>query len=131
MANEPDLQKGQSGEWVQYLQQMLQYVGYWQGAVDGEFGDALEQAVIQLQTAYGLTANGVADAATWTALTSGAPAQQHDNAQQEGQHDQDSVYVDTSYLPITAALANANGDADTYLASIGIDPHALTPDAIA
>jgi peptidoglycan hydrolase-like protein with peptidoglycan-binding domain len=135
MADEPELQKGQSGEWVRYLQQMLQYAGYWQGEADGQFGDELEQAVMQLQSASGLAADGVVGAGTWNALNGGTSGGSGDGSggsgEEGGENDPDSVYVDTSYLQITAALVNANGDADTYLASIGIDPQSLTREAIA
>src|SRR5262249_14741602 len=40
----PTLRKGISSEWVIYLQQLMQHVGYWHGAADGTFDDALEQA---------------------------------------------------------------------------------------
>lgn len=133
MADEPELQKGQSGEWVQYLQQMLQQAGYWQGEADGEFGDDLEQAVMQFQSAYGLTADGMVGASTWSALTGGGSSDSSggDGSAEGGEGDADSVYVDTSYLQVTQALIDANGDADTYLASIGIDPQSLTQEAIA
>ena len=131
MADEPELQKGQSSEWVQYLQQMLQYAGYWQGEADGEFGDDLEQAVMQFQSAYGLPADGMVAASTWSALTSGSSSSDDTSGAEDGQEDTDSVYVDTSYLPVTQALIEMNGDADMYLASIGIDPQSLTQEAIA
>lgn len=138
MADEPALQKGQSGEWVQYLQQMLQHVGYWQGETDGEFGDDLEQAVMQFQAAYGLTADGMVGASSWSALNGGGSsdsgsgdASGSGSGEEGSEQDPDSVYVDPSYLQVTQALIDANGDADTYLASIGIDPQSLTQEAIA
>jgi peptidoglycan hydrolase-like protein with peptidoglycan-binding domain len=69
VADEPQLQKGESGEWVQYLQQLLQPAGYWSGDADGTFGDELEQAVMQFQSARGLSADGVVSETTWAALT--------------------------------------------------------------
>jgi hypothetical protein len=69
MADEPALQKGQSGEWVKYLQQVMAHNQFWSGDADGEFGDDLEAAVIQVQQLYGVTADGVVRAATWAILT--------------------------------------------------------------
>jgi peptidoglycan hydrolase-like protein with peptidoglycan-binding domain len=123
MADEPDLQKGQSGEWVQYLQQLLQQFGYWQGEVDGEFGDELEQAVMQVQAAYGMAADGMVGQDTWNALTGGGSAEAGGDGSEQGE---DEVYIETSYLPITQALMEANGDVETYVASLGIDVSALT-----
>jgi peptidoglycan hydrolase-like protein with peptidoglycan-binding domain len=77
MADEPELQKGQSSDWAQYLQQLLQHLGYWNGTADGTFGDDVEHAVKQFQTAYGLTADGVVRADTWAALTGGSAGAGH------------------------------------------------------
>jgi len=68
MASEPDLYKGDSGEWVQHLQQLMTDGGYWDGPVDGTFDDAFEQAVVALQDGFGLPATGVVDALTWAAF---------------------------------------------------------------
>ncbi len=69
MADEPQLEKGESGEWVQYLQQLLQSAGRWTSDANGTFGDELEQAVTQFQSDHGLSADGVVGASTWAALT--------------------------------------------------------------
>lgn len=68
-SNHPTLSKGDDNSgWVQYLQQVMQHVGYWNGAVDGTFGDDLEQAVQTLQTGNGLPQSGVVDTDTWSLL---------------------------------------------------------------
>lgn len=69
MADEPALRRGDSGEWVEYLQRLLVSANYSPGTVDGEFGYATEQAVVSVQSSYGLTADGVVGPATWTLLT--------------------------------------------------------------
>lgn len=61
----PTLSKGISSEWVQYLQQVLQHLGYWNGATDGSFDDDLEQVVRTLQSSNGLSATGAVDGQTW------------------------------------------------------------------
>jgi len=64
----PTLRRGASGEWVTYLQQVMQSIGHWPGAVDGEFGDGLEQAVKTVQHGNALMQNGVVDDALWQVL---------------------------------------------------------------
>jgi peptidoglycan hydrolase-like protein with peptidoglycan-binding domain len=118
MSDEPELQKNQSGEWVQYLQQMLAHNGYSQGDTNGELGDELEYAVKQYQSAYGLTADGVVRQDTWDALTGRAT---HSGG---SEHD-DEIYLDPGHIPEMVLLLQAHGDLDTHLRSIGIDPARL------
>jgi hypothetical protein len=69
MAGEPALQRGDSGEWVTYLQQQL---NIWQESdpvvADGNFGEKTEAKVRDLQEGVGLSVTGVADEATWSTL---------------------------------------------------------------
>jgi Putative peptidoglycan binding domain len=65
----PELSRGSSGEWVTYLQQCLEHLGYQPGSIDGEFGPRTEQAVAAFQAAYGLSEIGRVDSATWSLLT--------------------------------------------------------------
>lgn len=83
MAGEPDLHPSQSGEWVQYLQQLMSYYGFWTGPENGEFGDELADAVRAMQTQYHLTADGVVRADTWALLTGGS-SQASDGGAQGG-----------------------------------------------
>jgi peptidoglycan hydrolase-like protein with peptidoglycan-binding domain len=68
MSNEPMLVLGDEGEWVTYLQQLLEQAGYLDGA-DGVFGSTTEDAVRAYQEAAGLTADGVVGELTWAVLT--------------------------------------------------------------
>jgi len=74
MADEPDTRRGDQGEWVTYLQQLVIQAGHDPGPVDGDFGPLTEAGVRSFQTAAGLDADGVAGEATWAALTTGAGA---------------------------------------------------------
>ena len=42
--NEPELSQGSEGEWVTYLQQLLEQAGYLTGSVDGDFGSATDSS---------------------------------------------------------------------------------------
>ena len=58
-----DVQKGDRGEEVRYLQWLLQQTGWLNESPDGAFGNHTEQAVMDYQAAKGLEPTGVADAA--------------------------------------------------------------------
>ena len=120
MAGEPQLEKGQSGEWIQYLQQMLQQAGYWGGAVDGEFGDDLEQAVIQFQSSNGLAADGIVGPMTWATLTGQGNAPEGEGAPQGSEG---TIQIDLAEFPAISELINYQTEEqfDEYLASIGLD----------
>ncbi|MGE0138372.1 MAG: peptidoglycan-binding protein [Ilumatobacteraceae bacterium] len=68
MADEPDLAEGAEGEWVTYLQGWLQQLGFYHGAVDGEFGPVTKEAVANAQSRYQLQGDGAVDADTWKLL---------------------------------------------------------------
>jgi peptidoglycan hydrolase-like protein with peptidoglycan-binding domain len=69
LSGEPTVEKGISSEWVQYLQQIMQLVTAWSDAIDGLFGDELEQAVRALQDGNSLPQTDVVDGQTWDLLT--------------------------------------------------------------
>ena len=62
------LQKGSKGDDVKALQQRLIQLNYLSGTADGDFGGKTASAVELFQSTVGLTANGIADAATQEAL---------------------------------------------------------------
>jgi N-acetyl-anhydromuramyl-L-alanine amidase AmpD len=64
------LQQGSNGAQVKTLQRLLVSLGYSVGAygVDGDFGAATKNAVIQFQKARGLVADGIVGKDTWSAL---------------------------------------------------------------
>ena len=65
LGNPPDYtQKGSSGDSVEKLQQALKIKGYFNGTVDGKYGDITVAAVKAYQKANGLTQTGKADYAT-------------------------------------------------------------------
>lgn len=64
--------RGDSGAKVKELQALLIYHGYsvGSGGVDGYFGAGAESAVKRFQTSYGVTADGIVAARTWSWLRS-------------------------------------------------------------
>ena len=62
------LSRGDQGAWVAALQLRLNTVGYSIGTIDGDFGGKTKTAIEQFQGERGLTVNGEADDATWSAL---------------------------------------------------------------
>lgn len=74
MADNPDLLEGEQGEWVTYLQQLLERSGHPPGAEDGWFGPKTASAVRAFQEASGRTADGLVGQQTWGLLEGGVPA---------------------------------------------------------
>ena len=71
--NAQTLKKGDSGEIVVTLQNLLVEKGYIDADyVDGDFGPGTEATVKQFQTDNGLTADGIVGPTTWQALCSTA-----------------------------------------------------------
>lgn len=69
MVDEPNLSRGDEGEWVTYLQQMLEYRQLGGGFTIGIYCDATEQAVRVLQQQSSLEETGLCDESAWAALT--------------------------------------------------------------
>ena len=66
----PSLRSGMSGEAVTSLQSRLKTLGYYAGAIDGQFGPATQAAVITFQQQNSLEADGIAGPATQSLLFS-------------------------------------------------------------
>lgn len=66
------LSVGSRGDAVKSLQQKLIDLGYLSGSADGVFGEGTKKALMAFQSAKGLTASGIADSATLSALGSGS-----------------------------------------------------------
>ena len=87
---EPDLAPGESGEHVTLLQERLRELGYYEGSVDGQFGQSTEDAVRRFQEAVYLEQDGHVGQRTWEAIEqqellhgNGSHLRSHDGAQQE------------------------------------------------
>jgi hypothetical protein len=66
--NLPTLRQNSTGPDVIRLQQDLQELGYYSGAIDGNFGPITKQAVIDFQQARGLIADGIVGPITWSQI---------------------------------------------------------------
>ncbi|MBW4645029.1 MAG: HEAT repeat domain-containing protein [Goleter apudmare HA4340-LM2] len=60
VAKQPILKLGDTGQDVQALQTQLKDLGYYDGAINGQYGESTKIAVSQFQKAKGLVADGIA-----------------------------------------------------------------------
>jgi peptidoglycan hydrolase-like protein with peptidoglycan-binding domain len=117
----PDLHKAAGdGEWVQYLQQVMQSIGHWAGAVDGVFSDELEQAVRTLQGGNGLAQSGVVNEGTWTLLDQ--LQQQSAQHAQPTQHTQPTQHAQSAQHTQPAQQHTQPTQHAAPAASIPVDP---------
>lgn len=108
MADEPELSRGASGEWVKYLQQLLARWGYSPGSVNSEFADSTEEAVRAFQSAAGLNADGVVSTATWAALIGDAAASSSSSGSGSGSGDVPQEFVDAAPRPTCRSGPTSN-----------------------
>ncbi|MCF4965778.1 peptidoglycan-binding domain-containing protein [Nostoc sp. CMAA1605] len=69
----PTLKVGSQGERVSELQAALKLLGFYSGAVDGNYNEATANAVSQFKQTVGLSPDGIVDAATWQKLFPNQP----------------------------------------------------------
>lgn len=62
------VRNGDNGEDVSYLQRALTHLGFYHGAIDGDFGHGTETGVMEFQRHNSLTADGVCGEKTWEML---------------------------------------------------------------
>ncbi len=70
----PTLKSGSKGTEVSELQATLKLLGYYDGTVDGVFGESTVTAVSSFQQAAGLSSDGIVGPATWNRLFPPTPA---------------------------------------------------------
>lgn len=69
------LSVGAAGPDVQDLQSVLRLMGYYGGAINGQFNEETLIGVTRFQQAAGLSQDGIVGAATWTKLLPPAPGE--------------------------------------------------------
>lgn len=72
--SEMSASEGDTGLNVYVLQRRLTQLGYYTGSCSSNYGELTRQAVEAFQQASGMETTGIADAATWAALYTGAAA---------------------------------------------------------
>ena len=78
-SNFVELKKGMTSDAVKTMQQRLKELGYYNGSLQGTFGDLTQAALKDFQTVAGLTASGVLDRATYELIySSRAPYKDYD-----------------------------------------------------
>jgi peptidoglycan hydrolase-like protein with peptidoglycan-binding domain len=85
------LKKGSTGSEVEKMQQRLYDLGYYTGAVDGEFGDSTEEAFKRFQEAAGLYVDGVAGSDLEVLYADDAPAYKAEEKEEETTSEQEDL----------------------------------------
>ncbi|HET9141634.1 DUF3238 domain-containing protein [Actinophytocola sp.] len=130
MAGEPDLSPGQSSEWVQYLQRMLNQ-HYQQSVVpeNGEFDEATANAVEHFRSQNGLGGGSHVDSAVWGRLVPAGhgPSEGHHTGGHSGHASEHGHGTRHQAEPIADPVAGVHSG-DPHDAGVPLDqPHGDDP----
>ena len=110
-----------SGAEVKKIQQRLVDLGYYDGAVDGYFGDATEEAYKAFQKAAGLTVDGIAGDSRNTLYSENAPeAPKADTTTktEDKPEEETTAPTEATTEPVTEAVQYQNGDENDEVTAI-------------
>lgn len=122
-SNAPSVYKnGSSGAEVKKIQQRLADLGYYNGAIDGNFGDATEEAYKAFQKAAGLTVDGIAGDSRNTLYSEDAPeapkADTTAKVEEDKPEEETTAPTEPATEPTTEAVQYQNGDEGEKITAI-------------
>lgn len=122
-SNAPSVYKnGSSGAEVKKIQQRLADLGYYNGAIDGNFGDATEEAYKAFQKAAGLTVDGIAGDSRNTLYSEDAPeapkADTTAKVEEDKPEEETTAPTEPATEPTTEAVQYQNGDEGDEITAI-------------
>ena len=110
------LRPGAQGDAVRSLQRNLRTLGYYDGSVDGDYGDGTTAAVTAFQKAYGLTADGIAGKATISKITSVLNGGSGSSSSASGSKNDPEVYGLTASSNGYSSLSASSGSSSNVTA---------------
>lgn len=122
-SNAPSVYKnGSSGAEVKKIQQRLADLGYYNGAIDGNFGDATEEAYKAFQKAAGLTVDGIAGDSRNTLYSEDVPeapkADTTAKVEEDKPEEETTAPTEPATEPTTEAVQYQNGDEGEKITAI-------------
>ena len=105
------LKKGSSGDAVEKMQQRLFDLGYYTGAIDGEFGESTEEAFKRFQEAAGLYVDGIAGSDLEYLYADDAPAYKTDAEKDDEKAESDKEDLAETGAQPDAETADINTEA--------------------
>lgn len=122
-SNAPSVYKnGSSGAEVKKIQQRLADLGYYNGAIDGNFGDVTEEAYKAFQKAAGLTVDGIAGDSRNTLYSEDAPeapkADTTAKVEEDKPEEETTAPTEPATEPTTEAVQYQNGDEGEKITAI-------------
>lgn len=122
------LERGDHGPQVAFLQQRLTNAGFRPGEADGEFSRATHQAVLAFQKHHGLERDGVFRPTDWDLLGSDPTVRRREEANRvEIDLEKQVLYLVTDH-EVEAVLPISSGNGGTYTNSRGGRSIARTPE---
>lgn len=110
------IRQGSKGSEVKEVQRRLKLWGYYNGAVDGVFGEGTKNAVIRFQKKNGLKADGVVGKSTYKALGMTSSYEALNGAQSSGS----AGSYNSSDVYLLAKTIYAEGRGEPYVGQVAI-----------